>query len=92
MVFPVIASANRDEGHFINPDDLDVSREPNKHLSFGLGNHFCLGASLARMEGQTAIGTLLHRMPNLRLTVPPRSLRWRSGLVLRGLESLPVAF
>jgi cytochrome P450 PksS len=92
IVFAVIASANRDEQHFTNPDSLDIKREPNKHLSFGLGNHFCLGASLARMEGQIAISTLLRREPDLRLTVTPDSLRWRPGLVLRGLESLPVAF
>jgi cytochrome P450 PksS len=92
MVFAVIASANRDERHFTNPDALDITREPNKHLTFGLGNHFCLGASLARMEGQIAISTLLRREPDLRLTVTPDSLRWRPGLVLRGLESLPVAF
>ena len=64
----------------------------NKHLSFGLGHHFCLGAALARLEGQIAIGTLLRRLPDLRLAVPPNDLRWRRGLLLRGLESLPVAF
>jgi len=92
MVFGVIASANRDERQFTDPDTLDITREPNKHLTFGLGNHFCLGASLARMEGQIAISTLLHREPDLRLAVARDSLRWRPGLVLRGLESLPVAF
>jgi cytochrome P450 len=92
MVFAVIASANRDERQFADPDSLEITREPNKHLSFGFGNHFCLGASLARLEGQVAIGTLLCRVPDLRLTVAPDLLRWRRGLLLRGLESLPVAF
>jgi cytochrome P450 PksS len=92
MVFAVIASANRDERQFANPDTLDITREPNKHLTFGLGAHFCLGASLARLEGQIAISTLLRRVPDLRLTVAPEALRWRPGLVLRGLEALPVAF
>jgi cytochrome P450 PksS len=92
MVFAVIASANRDERQFTNADSLDITREPNKHLAFGLGNHFCLGASLARLEGQVAISTLLHRAPDLRLTVAPKALRWRRGLLLRGLEALPVAF
>src|SRR5262249_51083414 len=92
MVGAVIASANRDEQHFTNPDSLDITREPNKHLAFGLGAHFCLRASLARLEGQMAINTLLRRLPDLRLTVTPNGLRWRSGLILRGLESLPVTF
>jgi len=92
MVFAVIASANRDERQFANPDALDITREPNKHLSFGLGPHYCLGAPLARLEGQIAILTLLRTLPDLRLSVAPHVLRWRPGLVLRGLESLPVAF
>ena len=92
LVFAVIASANRDERQFADPDKLDITREPNKHLSFGLGNHFCLGASLARLEGQIAIGTLLRRAPGLRLGVPPDALRWRAGSLLRGLVSLPVEF
>ncbi|HZY89930.1 MAG TPA: cytochrome P450 [Gemmataceae bacterium] len=90
MVFAVLASANRDERQFANPDALDLTREPNKHLAFGLGTHFCLGAPLARLEGQIAINTLLRRSPDLRLAVAPAALRWRRGLLLRGLESLPV--
>lgn len=92
MVLAVVASANRDERQFPHPNLLDIAREPNKHLAFGLGTHFCLGASLARLEGQIAIATLLRRAPELRLAAPPDRLRWRRGLLLRGLESLPVAF
>ena len=92
VVLAALASANRDERQFPNPDALDVAREPNRHLAFGLGIHFCLGAPLARMEGQIAIRTLLDRAPRLRLAVAPDALRWRRGLVLRGLEALPVAF
>jgi cytochrome P450 len=92
MVVAVIASANRDERQFTNPDMLDITREPNKHVAFGLGNHFCLGASLARLEGQIGISTLLNRVPDLRLAVGTSALRWRPGLLLRGLEALPVAF
>lgn len=92
MVFAAIASANRDERQFPNPDKLDITREPNKHLAFGLGSHFCLGAPLARLEGQIAINTLLRRTSQLRLAVPRTSLRWRPGLVLRGLTSLPLTF
>lgn len=92
MTFGVIGSANRDEKVFQNPDRLDITREPNKHISFGQGIHFCLGAPLARMEGQIAINTLLRRMPGLRLKVSPDSLRWRPSMILRGLDSLPVGF
>jgi cytochrome P450 PksS len=89
-VFAVIASANRDDRQFENPDQLDITREPNKHLSFGLGVHYCLGAPLARLEGQIAINALLARAPELRLAGERGALRWRRGLVLRGLEALPV--
>jgi cytochrome P450 PksS len=92
MVFAVLASANRDERQFERPDELDLTREPNRHLAFGLGTHYCLGAPLARLEGQIAINTLLRRLPDLRLSVPPAALRRRPGLVLHGLEALPVAF
>jgi cytochrome P450 PksS len=92
IVFAVLASANRDERQFEQPDRLDLAREPNRHLAFGLGMHYCLGAPLARLEGQIAISTLLRRMPELRLAVPAAKLRWKYGLVLRGLKALPVEF
>jgi cytochrome P450 len=92
MVFAVLASANRDERQFDRPDTLDLTREPNRHLAFGQGVHFCLGAPLARLEGQIAINTLLRRIPDLRLAVASQTLRRRPGLVLHGLKSLPVAF
>lgn len=92
IVFAAIASANRDERQFADPDVLDISRTPNRHLAFGLGIHFCIGAPLARLEGQIAIGSLVSRLADLRLRVPASTLRWRAGLVLRGLKALPVAF
>jgi cytochrome P450 len=92
MTLGVIGSANRDETVFENHDTLDITREPNKHLSFGQGIHFCLGAPLARMEAQIAVNTLLSRMPNLRLKVSPDLLRWRPSMILRGLDALPVKF
>jgi cytochrome P450 len=90
FVHAMLGSANRDERQFAYPDDLDITREPNRHLSFGQGVHYCVGAPLARLEGQIAINTLLRRFPDLRLAVPPQSLCRRRGLGLRGLESLPV--
>jgi cytochrome P450 len=90
MVLAVIGSANRDEKVFSKPDELDLTREPNKHLSFGQGIHYCLGAPLARLEAQIAINMLLARAPGLRLQRPPESLSWRRSLLLRGLEALPV--
>src|SRR5262249_53137060 len=91
-MFAVLASANRDDQQFESPDTLDLAREPNRHVAFGLGVHYCLGAPLARLEGQIAINTLLRRMPNLRLAVPVDKLQWRPGLVLHGLKALPVEF
>jgi cytochrome P450 PksS len=92
MVLAAIASANRDERQFQNPDRLDIAREPNRHLAFGQGIHFCLGASLARLEGQLAINALLAGTRDLQLAIDPAKLRWRNGLVLRGLTALPISF
>jgi cytochrome P450 len=92
MVLVVIASADRDPNRFPEPDALDITRSDNRHLAFGKGIHHCLGAPLARMEGQIAISTLLRRMPELRLKDSPETLSWRQGMVLRGLRALPVAF
>jgi cytochrome P450 len=90
LVYGLIASANRDETQFDSPERLDLGRERNRHLAFGQGIHYCLGAPLARLEGQIAIRKLLGRAPGIRLAVPESSLRWRKGLNLRGLETLPV--
>ncbi|MFD3478231.1 cytochrome P450 [Streptomyces sp. NPDC058695] len=85
------AIADRDPARFPDPDRLDITRQDNAHLAFGHGIHYCLGAPLARLEGQIAMGTALRRLPHLSLAVPPRELRWRSG-GLRGPERLPVTF
>jgi cytochrome P450 PksS len=92
LVLAVIASANRDPRHFDNPDALNIARENNKHLSFGQGVHYCLGAPLSRLEAQIAISALVRRAPALRLSGAPDRLRWRGGLIIRGLEALPVSF
>jgi cytochrome P450 len=91
LVLAVLGSANRDERHFENPDALDLARDPNRHLAFGRGGvHHCLGAPLARIEGQIAVGAFLRRFPEASLAVRPDSLRWRRGLFLRGLKRLPL--
>jgi cytochrome P450 len=92
VVMAVIAAANHDPERFPEPNKLDITRTLDKHLAFGKGIHYCLGAPLARMEGQIAIETLLRRMPNLQLKGTPKSLTWRPGLILRGLQGLPVEF
>jgi cytochrome P450 PksS len=90
IVRVVLSSANRDACHFHNPDDLDVTRANNRHLAFGHGIHYCLGAPLARLEGKIGLKTLFGRFPDLRLAVPESELVWRSGVLFRGLERLPV--
>jgi cytochrome P450 len=91
LVLAVLGSANRDEQQFEDPNTLDLARDPNRHLAFGRGGvHHCLGAPLARMEGQIAISALLQRFPNLHLDIDPGSLRWRRGIFLRGLQRLPL--
>ncbi|MFC6879715.1 MULTISPECIES: cytochrome P450 [Actinomadura] len=81
------ASANRDASVFAEPDRLDLGRDPNPHISFGLGIHFCLGAPLARVELAESYGALLRLAPALRLAEEPA---WKPGFVLRGLEALHV--
>ena len=89
MVLLLLAAANRDPEQFPDPDKLDVSRQNNKHVAFGLGSHFCLGAPLARLEGRFVFEALLRRAPNLRLDGP--APRYRQNFNLRGLESLHVS-
>jgi len=92
VVMVALASADRDEAAFADPDVLDVTRAPRGHLAFGHGIHFCLGAALARLEGEIAFETLLRRLPDLALAVPAQELRYRLSTFMRGLESLPVTF
>jgi cytochrome P450 len=87
-VAPVIGSANRDPGLCPDPDRFDVSRGELKHVAFGGGPHFCLGAALGRLEGEVAIAAVARRFPDLRLT--GAELRWRPYPVFRGLAALPV--
>ena len=88
LVLGLIGAANRDPAHFAEPDRLDLTREEPRHLAFGSGIHYCLGASLARLEAQVAIGTILRRFPAL--TLDTDGPTWRPSSTLRGLEALPV--
>jgi cytochrome P450 len=92
MVLLAIAAADRDPDRFPAPDRLDVGSADPGHLAFGHGVHYCLGAPLARLEGQVAFTALLTRLPELALAVPSEDLRWTGGGVLRGLRELPVTF
>lgn len=90
LVSPMLAAANRDPDWFPDPDRLDLGRANNRHLSFGNGPHFCLGAPLARLEGEVAIGAIVRRLPALQLDTD--TIEWRPKPALRGLERLPVAY
>jgi pimeloyl-[acyl-carrier protein] synthase len=90
MVMPFIGAADRDPVQFPEPDRLDIGRADNRHIAFGWGIHFCLGAPLARVEGQIAINTLVQRLPKLALATD--TPQFRESLTLRGLASLPVQF
>ena len=89
-VFLINPAANRDPLAFADPDRLDITRNPTNHLGLGVGVHYCLGAPLARLEGQLAIGMLVQEFPGLELAVAPDRLEWHSIMLSRGLKSLPV--
>src|SRR6185369_1390781 len=87
-VWILLGAANRDPERFPEPDRLLPARTDNRHLAFGYGAHFCVGAALARLEGATAIGALLARFPRIRLASD--AVRWRPNTTMRGLEALPI--
>jgi cytochrome P450 family 142 subfamily A polypeptide 1 len=90
-VLLMYGAANRDEDVFDRADELDVTRDPNPHVSFGFGTHFCLGASLARMEMRVMYEELARRLPDIHVA-PGHEARWVPGAFVRGIESLPVEF
>jgi cytochrome P450 len=91
-VLPAFVAANRDPAVFPDPDQLRLTRSENRHLGFGAGIHHCLGAQLARVELQEALGGLIRRFPGLRLAVRADELRFKPGLAVRSLERLPVTW
>lgn len=90
LVLVSLAGANRDGAKFPDPDRFDITRPTGGHLAFGYGIHFCLGAPLARMEGEIAVRKLLARYPNLHLAAEVKNLQWRDSTLMRGLAELPV--
>jgi cytochrome P450 len=90
-IMAMLAAANMDPAANPHPEPLDLTRRPNRHLSFGTGIHFCLGHQLARIEGRCALEALFRRWPGLQLAVPPDTIRWRPRPGLRAIERLPVA-
>lgn len=90
QVLIATSSADRDPAQFPHPDRLDLGRDSGSHVAFGHGIHYCLGAPLARMEAEVALGALLTRFPGISLAIPPEELRWRPVSLMNGLESLPV--
>lgn len=91
LAFILLAAANRDSAQFPRPEVFDVGREPNEHVSFGEGIHFCLGAPLARLEGAIAIESMLEKFPRLQLANPEAKLEYRGSMALRGLSKLPLS-
>ncbi|ARJ22359.1 cytochrome P450 [Bacillus mycoides] len=92
MVIIALASANRDETVFENPEVFDIMRENNRHIAFGHGSHFCLGAPLARLEAKIAITALFKRMPSLQIKGEREKINWQGNYLMRSLEELPLSF
>ncbi len=92
IVLVSLLAVNADPKQFHDPETLNIIRQENQHLAFGKGIHYCLGAPLARLEGQIAFGTLLRRLPNVRMACAPEQLVWNNDPMLRGLVRFPVEF
>lgn len=90
LVLPILAAANRDPAVFSDPENFNPTQDSKKHLAFGKGVHVCLGAPLARLEGQEVLKALIKLKPNLKLKQPVSTLQWRKDMALRGLVNLPV--
>ncbi|PAY13741.1 cytochrome P450 [Bacillus sp. 7705b] len=92
MIIISLASANRDEKIFPNADIFDIERKNNRHIAFGHGSHFCLGAQLARLESKIAISTLLRRCPNIQIKGEKEQIKWKGNFLMRTLEELPLSY
>lgn len=90
LVVVSLNAANHDPEKFDQPEIFDVTREKSPHLAFGMGIHFCLGAPLARLEGEIAIASLLQRFPDMQLAIDENELEWRPGMIVRGVKEMPI--
>lgn len=90
IVYVVLGSLNRDPAQFPDPTTFNIERSDNKHLGFGIGPHYCLGAPLGRLEGRVGITELLRRFPDIELSLPPDELKWRAIPIMRGLQQMPL--
>lgn len=90
VVIASLIGANHDPAVFDNPEEFDITREPNRHIAFGHGIHYCVGAPLARLEGVVAIQSLIQRFPDLQLAVAPDELQWSKSILLHGMQAMPV--
>ncbi|WP_338023492.1 cytochrome P450 [Archangium primigenium] len=91
-VYVSLLAANHDPAQFPEPERFDITREPNRHLGFGFGIHYCVGAPLARLEATLALPLLFERLPRLRLAVAEHALPWSEGIIMHGMKQLPVAY
>ncbi|TWT11136.1 cytochrome P450 [Planomicrobium sp. CPCC 101079] len=91
LVVVSLNSANHDPAKFNDPETFDITREKSPHLAFGMGIHFCLGAPLARLEGEIAISSLLERFPEMQLQIDKSKLEWRPGMIVRGVKEIPLS-
>ncbi|RPK14789.1 cytochrome P450 family protein [Priestia endophytica] len=91
LVIIALNSANHDSNQFTNPEVFDITREKSPHLAFGKGIHLCLGAPLARLEGEIAINSLLQRFPQIKLKADKNKLEWRPGMIVRGVKEIPLS-
>lgn len=91
LVIISLNAADHDPRQFPTPDTFDITRKDNDHLAFGKGVHLCLGAPLARLEGEIALRTLFQRYPHLKLAVDRNALNWRPGMIVRGVKEIPLA-
>ncbi len=91
LVIVVLNSANHDPAQFSDPEVFDITRQKSRHLAFGKGIHACLGAPLARLEGEIAINSLVKRFPNMTMYEDKDNLEWREGMIVRGVKKLPIS-